>query len=227
MVNSFHIVDANLKALITTGYLHEELHELDVGHLFCQDDISILIRNYNKGETRDFKDISLTSKTGEELILSVSAITMECGLSQYLVITVKAQTFSYLNSRSDDSIWLEMKDFPNIIGKSEKIRDVCRLVGSVAKTDATVLIQGESGTGKEVVANAIHIHSMRREKPFVKVNCAALSESLLESELFGHVKGAFTGAIRDRCGRFKQANGGTILFGRDRQYVAFWPGQAA
>jgi two-component system, NtrC family, response regulator AtoC len=210
-VNSFHIVDANLKALKTTGYLSEELHELDVGHLFCHDDISKLIQNYKKGETRDFKDISLTSKTGEELILSVSAITMECGLSQYLVITVKAQTFSYLNSRSDDSIWLEMKDFPNIIGKSERIRDVCRLVGAVAKTDATVLIQGESGTGKEVIANAIHIHSLRREKPFVKVNCAALSESLLESELFGHVKGAFTGAIRDRNGRFKQADGGTIL----------------
>lgn len=210
-VNSFHLVDANLKALKITGYLLEELHKLDVSHLFCQDDISKLIQNYNKDQTREFKGIKLISKTGEELILSISAVTMECGLSQYLVITVKAQTFSYLNSRPDDSVWLEMKDFPNIIGKSEKTRDVCRLVGSVAKTDATVLIQGESGTGKEVIANAIHIHSLRREKPFVKVNCAALSESLLESELFGHVKGAFTGAIRDRCGRFKQANGGTIL----------------
>jgi transcriptional regulator with GAF, ATPase, and Fis domain len=101
--------------------------------------------------------------------------------------------------------------FPNLIGQSEKIRHVCQLIGSVAKSDVTVLIQGESGTGKEIVANAIHAHSLRNRGPFVKVNCAALTETLLESELFGHVKGAFTGAVRDRCGRFKQADGGTIL----------------
>jgi transcriptional regulator with GAF, ATPase, and Fis domain len=101
--------------------------------------------------------------------------------------------------------------FPNLIGQSEKIRHVCQLIGSVAKSDVTVLIQGESGTGKEIVANAIHAHSLRNRGPFVKVNCAALNETLLESELFGHVKGAFTGAIRDRSGRFKQADGGTIL----------------
>ena len=98
-----------------------------------------------------------------------------------------------------------------IIGQSEQIQYVCRLVRSVANSDATVLVQGENGTGKEIVANAIHANSRRCRAPFVKVNCAALTESLLESELFGHVKGAFTGAIRDRRGRFKQADGGTIL----------------
>jgi len=103
------------------------------------------------------------------------------------------------------------EEFPTIIGRSEPLREVCRLVGAVAKSDATVLIQGESGTGKEVIANAIHAHSRRRSGPFVKINCAALSEALLESELFGHVKGAFTGAIRDRRGRFKQADGGTVF----------------
>ncbi|NJD08251.1 MAG: AAA family ATPase [Methylococcaceae bacterium] len=101
--------------------------------------------------------------------------------------------------------------FPTIIGQSSQIREVCRLIGAVAKSDATVLIQGESGTGKEIIASAIHAHSNRSRGPFVKVNCAALSETLLESELFGHVKGAFTGAIRDRRGRFKQADGGTIF----------------
>jgi len=101
--------------------------------------------------------------------------------------------------------------FPNIIGKSERIRQVCRKVGQVANTDSMVLIQGESGTGKEIFAQAIHCNGQRAQKPFIRVNCAALSETLLESELFGHVKGAFTGAIRDRKGRFRQADGGTIL----------------
>ncbi|MFQ5627348.1 MAG: sigma-54 interaction domain-containing protein [bacterium] len=102
-------------------------------------------------------------------------------------------------------------DFPRIVGKSQQIRKICRLIGTVAKTESSVLIQGESGTGKEVVAQTIHYHSLRAGESFVKVNCAALSETLLESELFGHVKGAFTGALKDRKGRFRQANGGTIL----------------
>jgi len=100
---------------------------------------------------------------------------------------------------------------PNLIGQSEKIRDVCRRIGQVAPTDSTVLIQGESGTGKELAAAAIHFHSRRADQPFIKVNCAALPESLIESELFGHVRGAFTGAVRDRRGRFAEADGGTIL----------------
>jgi transcriptional regulator with GAF, ATPase, and Fis domain len=108
-------------------------------------------------------------------------------------------------------LFLPDNELPNLVGQSEKICCVCRLIGSVAKCEVTVLLQSESGTGKEIVANAVHAHSLRNRGPFVKVNCAALSETLLESELFGHVKGAFTGAIRDRRGRFKQADGGTIL----------------
>jgi transcriptional regulator with PAS, ATPase and Fis domain len=106
---------------------------------------------------------------------------------------------------------LEREDFPTLIGQSAGIRDVCRRIGAVAKSDVTVLIQGQSGTGKEVVAEVVHAHSRRSRGPLVKVNCAALAESLIESELFGHVKGAFTGAFRDRQGRFRQASGGTIL----------------
>lgn len=101
--------------------------------------------------------------------------------------------------------------FPSIIGQSAQIREACRLIGLVAPTDATVLIQGESGTGKELVAQAVHFHSRRSNRPLIKVNCAALSETLLESELFGHKKGAFTGAVADRKGRFKLADGGTII----------------
>ena len=101
--------------------------------------------------------------------------------------------------------------FPSIVGQSEEIRKVCSLIGLVSKTDSTVLIQGESGTGKELIAQAIHFHSLRSCGPLVKVNCAALTETLLESELFGHRKGSFTGAIQDRKGRFKLADGGTII----------------
>jgi transcriptional regulator with GAF, ATPase, and Fis domain len=134
-------------------------------------------------------------------------------MAQYLFLIVR-QTRAALpciNSHPDCVQEREREDFPTLIGQSEKIHEVCRLIGSVAKTEASVLIQGESGTGKEIVANAVHAHSHRCRNPFVKVNCAALSETLLESELFGHVRGAFTGAVRDRRGRFKQADGGTIL----------------
>lgn len=101
--------------------------------------------------------------------------------------------------------------FKNIVGESRSIREICKLIGIAARSDTTVLVQGESGTGKELVAEAIHFHSMRSGGPFIKVNCAAVSDTLLESELFGHKKGAFTGAIRDQKGKFHLADRGTIL----------------
>ena len=101
--------------------------------------------------------------------------------------------------------------FGNIIGKSKTMRDVFDKISKVAPTTATVLIQGASGTGKELAAKSIHFNSPRRNKPFVAVNCAALAESLLESELFGHERGAFTGAISMKKGRFELADGGTLF----------------
>ncbi|MCL4219629.1 MAG: sigma 54-interacting transcriptional regulator, partial [Candidatus Hydrogenedentes bacterium] len=105
----------------------------------------------------------------------------------------------------------ESQQYRDIVGKSGKMQEIFRLIKDLAETDSTVLIIGDSGTGKELVANALHHSSARAGGPFLKVNCAALSEDILESELFGHVKGAFTGAVRDRIGRFEAANGGTIL----------------
>jgi two-component system response regulator HydG len=102
-------------------------------------------------------------------------------------------------------------EFSGLIGKDPKMQVIYKLIEDVAPTDATVLIQGESGTGKELVARAIHQHSPRREKPFVVINCSAYPSTLLESELFGHEKGAFTGASRRRAGRFEQAHGGTVF----------------
>ena len=101
--------------------------------------------------------------------------------------------------------------FENIVGTSAALRHVLDLVAKVADSESTVLVTGESGTGKELIARAIHFNSPRAEQPLVTVNCGAIPEELLESELFGHEKGAFTNAVRDRVGRFEAANGGTIF----------------
>jgi two-component system NtrC family response regulator len=101
--------------------------------------------------------------------------------------------------------------FDGIIGSSEKIRAVLEMAGRVAASDASVLITGESGTGKELLAKGIHFNSRRADGPFVAVNCAAIPENLIESELFGHVRGAFTGAVKDKEGKFELADGGTLF----------------
>lgn len=102
-------------------------------------------------------------------------------------------------------------DFAEIVGNSDALQKVFDLVGKVAHTSANVLIEGESGTGKELIARSIHFNSDRADKPFLAVNCGALPESLLESELFGHVKGSFTGAVGDKTGLFRSVAGGTLL----------------
>src|SRR3954453_22690373 len=101
--------------------------------------------------------------------------------------------------------------FGQIIGSSAKMKEVFRMIERVADTDSTIMIRGESGTGKELVARALHYNSRRQFAPFVPVNCSALPENLLESELFGHRRGAFTGAINDKKGLFQEADGGTIF----------------
>jgi two-component system response regulator HydG len=105
----------------------------------------------------------------------------------------------------------EQTKFENMVGRSRRMREIFSMLPSVANSKTSVLITGESGTGKELIAYAIHANSPRKDKPFVVVNCSALSEGILESELFGHVKGAFTGAFYDKVGRFELANGGTIF----------------
>src|SRR4051812_27910612 len=117
-----------------------------------------------------------------------------------------AEYTGYLNQQLHGAF-----DFGNIIGDSAPLRDVLGKVEQVAPTSSTVLLRGETGTGKELVAHAIHINSPREAKPFVRVNCAALAPGVLESELFGHEKGAFTGAMERRRGRFELADGGTLF----------------
>ncbi len=101
--------------------------------------------------------------------------------------------------------------FEGVIGNSRQMHDIIARLQRIAPTDASVLIQGETGTGKELVAKAIHQNSPRKKRPFVPLNCAALSENILESELFGHIRGAFTDASADRQGKFEYANGGTLF----------------
>lgn len=105
----------------------------------------------------------------------------------------------------------EKYGFHNIVGKSKKMQEIYRIIAKVAPTDSTVLINGQSGTGKELIARAIHFNSARRDKQFVTVDCAVLSENLLESELFGHVRGSFTGAVTTKPGLFEVADGGTVF----------------
>lgn len=102
-------------------------------------------------------------------------------------------------------------NYDQLVGKSSKMQQIYDVIDRISASSPTVLIQGESGTGKELVANVIHQNSVRRNHPFIPVNCGAIAEGLLESELFGHIKGAFTGAIKDSTGLFKAANGGTIF----------------
>ncbi|MCL5063092.1 MAG: sigma-54 dependent transcriptional regulator [Nitrospiraceae bacterium] len=140
-------------------------------------------------------------------------ITKPFSLDEFLLLIERALDVKRLK---DENIRLK-KDlsrcycFPNIIGESHEMKKVYSLVEKVADSDSTVLILGESGTGKELIATTIHYQSKRKDKPLIKVNCAAMPEGLIESELFGHEKGAFTGAIKRKPGRFELASGGTIF----------------
>ncbi|HEX8948686.1 MAG TPA: sigma-54 dependent transcriptional regulator, partial [Dissulfurispiraceae bacterium] len=130
---------------------------------------------------------------------------MKLGATDYIM---KPVSFDSLKRIVERIIPVEGSD---LVAESTVMKNLMSIIKEVAKSDITVLLTGESGTGKEIIARTIHKHSNRNLKPFVAVNCAAISESLLESELFGHEKGAFTGAVERRLGKFELANGGTLL----------------
>ncbi|ALP54735.1 Fis family transcriptional regulator [Candidatus Tenderia electrophaga] len=145
-----------------------------------------------------FKDISERKRTEAELLAAFREV-------ERLKEQLQEQN-SYLQAEIRED-----HNFGEIVGTSAPVQRMLRKIRQVADTDATVLVQGESGTGKELIAHAIHDHSPRRERPLIKVNCAAISAGLVESELFGHEKGAFTGALQERKGRFELADGGTLF----------------
>ncbi len=142
-------------------------------------------------------------------MVSVTSAPLRDSNGQYLGAVLVIRDITRL--RDMERELFARHQFHNIIGRSKKMQDVYRLLEDLANLETTVLITGESGTGKELVAKALHYCGQRAFKPFIAVNCSALTENLLESELFGHVRGAFTGAIKDKQGRFQAADGGTLL----------------
>jgi two-component system, NtrC family, response regulator HydG len=171
---------------------------------------------------RELPDAEVVILTGHDSIkTAVSA--MQAGAATYLAkpldinelrVVVDKQSQAQRLVRSNIELQKQLNErfgFEGVVGNSPSMHTVVQRLRQIAPTSASVLITGESGTGKELVAKAIHNNSPRRYKPFVPLNCAALSENILESELFGHVKGAFTGADRERKGWFEHANGGTLF----------------
>jgi PAS domain S-box-containing protein len=161
------------------------------------------------GKPRSGVDGTIVRADGSIVPVSASWAFFETASNERLGFVITFRSYEEIERLAEE----RRGKFPfrDIIGKTPRIKRIYTLIEAVKDTDSTVLITGESGTGKGLFARAIHDLSLRRESPFVKVQCAALTESLLTSELFGHVKGAFTGAVSDKVGRFEAAEGGTIF----------------
>lgn len=206
------ITSFNQAAERITGFSKEEVLGKRCTEVFgtnlCRD-YCVLARTIETQSGAKDEEVRITGKDGRERILILNTVVLHdrqkipCGA----MVVFKDITELV-------SLKKELKEryrFHNLMGKNHKMQEIYELIEDIADSDVTVLIQGESGTGKELVAHAIHYQGIRANGPFVKVNCSALTETLLESELFGHVKGAFTGAIRDKIGRFELANKGTVF----------------
>jgi len=202
----------NKEAEHITGYSRQEVLGIDCheafGSPFCGERCAFCDTPPAPAEKSEYT-LNLITKTGEHRRVEVTVTSMKTG---------KGHLSGVLASFTDitDLFSLQMKageltSFGNIIGRDSKMLDVFKQIRDVAGYDYPVHISGETGTGKELVANAVHNESPRAGAPFVPINCGALPEGLIESELFGHVKGAFSGAIRDKKGRFELADGGTAF----------------
>ncbi len=232
------IVSVNKGLETITGYLRDELIGKPCSVLNC--DMCQIARNDERGQwcslfqsgTLNMKRCTLRRKNGSRVhVLKnasllrdlegkvMGAVETLTDLTEIIDKESQIETFRQ-ELRSEDT-------FHGLLGISASMKKVFDLVANVAQSDAPAIIYGESGTGKELIAEAIHDTGPRRHGPFVKVNCAALTESLLESELFGHVKGAYTGAHKSREGRFEMANGGDIFLDEIGDLPPSHPGEAA
>jgi PAS domain S-box-containing protein len=206
------ITSFNRSAEEVTGFSAEEVTGKACRNIFrsraCEEGCPVR-ETIRTGEPATGVEVEILARDGSRIPVSMNTALLKDENGE---VTGAVESFRDLSRVRKLTEELRGKySFRNIIGRSPEIQQVFSLVRSVAATNVTVLIQGETGTGKELVARAIHYESPRGEKRFVAVNCAALPETLLESELFGHVKGAFTGATSDRKGRFDLADGGTLF----------------
>ena len=175
----------------------------------CDKCIEILEETIKRKQSVKIDRFECEQNNSLKKVFSISSVPLidEKGLFSGAVLVIRDKTHIDVLEKELEG----RRSFYNIIGKSKEIQKIYDLIEILSDVQSTVLITGESGTGKELVAEALHYKGIRRNKPLVKLNCTALSESLLESELFGHVKGAFTGAMKDKIGRFQKADGGTIF----------------
>ena len=175
----------------------------------CQPHLCPVISTFRTGQSSRNEEMTIRTRTGEERIVGVNTGPLRGAEGQ---VIGGIETFRDLTATRELEAALEERHrFGRLLGKSESMQDIYRLIELISDSHATVLLQGETGTGKELVAEAIHYHSPRAHGPMVKVNGAALPGNLLETELFGHVRGAFTDAVADHPGRFERAEGGTLF----------------
>ena len=194
-----------------TGKRESDVIGLECKDVLCADNCDFncpfaytLKNGYGKANVSE----RIAGKDGDMIPVFISTAFLKDGEADIgLIATIRdASEIERLKKEVNDR-----NHFSNIIGKSSRMQQIFDVIESLKDTDCAVLIEGESGTGKELIARAVHHESYRRNKPFVKVDCSAIVEGLFESELFGHVRGAFTGAIRDKIGKFETADGGTIF----------------
>jgi PAS domain S-box-containing protein len=208
----WNVTSFNNSAIKVTGYKRSEAIGKKCWEIFN----SSLCRNgchmeqtMHKGKATMGNELEIINKKGKKIPIRVNSGILMNNKNEKVGAV---ETFIDISEIKNLSAHLEEKfSFENIIGNNKELRQILFLLESVAQTDSSVLITGESGTGKELAARAIHLHSLKLKMPFIAVNCSAFAESLIESELFGHEKGAFTGAIKDKVGKFELAQGGTLF----------------
>jgi len=201
----------NRRAEEITGFKRDEVMGRFCWDIFrsdqCQKNCPMRI-TMSTGEILVDQEVEITTKAGQKRLIMVNTAQIK---KQGNVVLGGVETFHHLTCPEVEMEKLENHPLANIVGVSPRMQEIIQSLPVIAAADSNVLIQGESGTGKELVARALHLHSPRRKGPFVAVNCSAIPENLLESELFGHERGAFTGAIANKPGRFELAKGGTLF----------------
>ena len=202
----------NTEAELITGYSRQEVLGRDCheafGSPFCGEHCAFCDDHPDPADKSEYT-LNLTTRTGEHRRVEVTITSMKNGNGELTGVLASFRDITALFSLKIKAG--ELTSFGNIIGQDSKMLDIFKQIRDVAGYDYPVHISGETGTGKELISNAVHNESSRTGGPFVPINCGALPEGLIESELFGHVRGAFSGAIRDKKGRFELADGGTVF----------------